>query len=210
MIEFLYSIDTSIFYFINRTISNPVTDHLWPLITEYSNFMIVRIALLGVWVLLIVKGGSRGRTAALLCIVILAASDQLSSSVIKALVARPRPCHDIDGTPVLQGIHLLVNCGSGKSFPSSHAVNNFAMATLFAYYYRRWTWAFLAWAALVALSRVGVGVHYPSDIAGGAVIGTIVALAIIALWTAIQSRYFPRLALPPGPGSLPLSEGGKQ
>ena len=142
-------------------------DALWPLITEYSNFMVVRIVLLGVFVLLIVRGGARGRTAAVLCVIILVVSDQLSSAVIKTLVARPRPCHEINGIPVLQGIHLLVNCGSGKSFPSSHAVNNFAMATLFAYYYRRWTWAFFAWAALVALSRVGVGVHYPSDIAGG-------------------------------------------
>ncbi len=199
--EFLLSVDISVFFFINRTISNPVTDFLWPLITEYNSFMIVRIVLLGVWVLLFARGGTRGRTAALLCVVILVISDQLSSSVIKALIARPRPCHEVDGVPVLQGIHLLVHCGSGKSFPSSHAVNNFAMATLFAYYYRRWTWTFVAWAALVAVSRVGVGVHYPSDIAGGAIIGVIVAGAIIALWIAIQQRFFPRLAVVSDHGS---------
>lgn len=210
MIEFLYSIDTSIFYFINRTISNPVMDYLWPVVTEYTSFMVVRIVLLGIWALLIVRGGTRGRTAALLCVVILVVSDQLSSSVIKSFVARPRPCHEPGGVPVLQGIHLLVNCGSGKSFPSSHAVNNFAMATLFAYYYRRWTWAFFAWAALVALSRVGVGVHYPSDIVGGAIIGSIVALAIIAVWTEIQHRYLPRLAIPPDAGSPGLLEDGNR
>ncbi len=200
MIEFLYSIDTAIFFFINRTISNPVSDVVWPLITEYSNFLVIRIVLLGIWVMLMIKGGAKGRTAAFLCIVVLVVSDQLSSSVIKALVDRPRPCHEVGGIPVLQGIHLLVNCGSGKSFPSSHAVNNFAMATLFAYYYRRWTWAFFAWAALVALSRLGVGVHYPSDIAGGAIIGTFIAAAIIALWTALQRRYFPRFTAAPEQG----------
>lgn len=201
MIEFLYSIDTSIFYFINRTMSNPVSDVLWPLITDYASVMVVRIVLLGVFVLLIIRGGTRGRTAALLCIVILVVTDQLSSSVIKAMVARPRPCHEVNGVPVLQGIHLLVNCGGGKSFPSSHAVNNFAMATLFAFYYRRWTWAFFAWAAIVALSRVGVGVHYPSDILGGAIIGTVLAFAIIALWTVVQERFFPRLGIPAGQGA---------
>jgi len=195
MMDFLWSVDTAIFFFINRTVSNPVSDFLWPLITNYNSYLVVRVVLLGAWLLLIIKGGTRGRTAALLCVVILVVSDQMSSSVIKALVARPRPCHEVDGAPVLQGIHLLVHCGSGKSFPSSHAVNNFAMATLFACYYRRWTWAFFAWATLIGLSRVAVGVHYPSDIAGGAIIGTIIALAILALWTALQQRYFPRLAV---------------
>ncbi len=90
MTEFLYSIDVSLFYFINRTISNPISDSLWPLVTEYTNFMVVRVVLLGVWMLLMVRGGTRGRTAALLCIVILVVSDQLSSSIIKAIVARPR------------------------------------------------------------------------------------------------------------------------
>ena len=195
MMQFFCSMDVAIFYFINRTLSNPVTDVIWPLITEYNSYLVVRIALLGAWVLLIVKGGPKGRTVAFLVIVVLVASDQLSSSVIKALVARPRPCHEVDGMPVLQGIHLLVTCGSGKSFPSSHAVNNFAMATLFAYYYRRWTWPFFVWATLVALSRVAVGVHYPSDIAGGAIIGMLVAAAIIALWTVTQQRYFPRFTV---------------
>ncbi len=209
MMDFLWSVDTAIFFFINRTVSNPVSDLLWPLITEYNSFLVVRVVLLGIWLLLIIKGGTRGRTAALLCVVILVVSDQLSSSVIKALVDRPRPCHEVDGAPVLQGIHLLVHCGSGKSFPSSHAVNNFAMATLFAWYYRRWTWAFFAWATLVGLSRVGVGVHYPSDIAGGAVIGALVALAFIALWTALQKRYLPRLAVAahqPG-AAIPVETG---
>lgn len=208
MMPFLSSIDTALFFFINRTISNPVTDYAWPFVTDYSSFLVVRVILLGVWLMLIVKGGPKGRTAALLCVVILVVSDQLSSSVIKALIARPRPCHEVGGVPVLQGVHLLVHCGSGKSFPSSHAVNNFAMATLFAYYYRPWTWAFFSWATLVALSRVAVGVHYPSDILGGAIIGAAVAALMIALWTALQRRYFPRLATNQDAQSSRLLEAG--
>jgi len=97
----------------------------------------------------------------------------------------------------VQGIHMLVNCGSGRSFPSSHAVNNFAVATLFSTYYRRWRWWFFSWATLVALSRPAVGVHYPSDILGGAAIGVCVALAVILLWMQTARRLFPRLAVDP-------------
>jgi len=197
MTEFLYSIDVALFRFINGTIANPVGDVLWPLITNYDRFLPVRILLLVVWILLLVKGGARGRTAALLLVPVLLLADQLSSSVIKVLVARPRPCHEVAGIPLVQGIHMLVDCGPGLSFPSSHAVNNFAVATLFSAYYRKGRWAFYGWAALVALSRPAVGVHYPSDILGGAVIGACIALAVVTSWNALCRRFFPRIAVPP-------------
>jgi undecaprenyl-diphosphatase len=203
VIEFLYSIDVAVFHFINVTLANPVGDFLWPLITDYDRILPVRILLLVVWLLLIVKGGARGRTAAILVIPVLFCADKLSSALIKDLVSRARPCHEIGGVPLVQGIHMLVDCGPGKSFPSSHAVNNFAVATLFSSYYRKWRAAFYAWAALVALSRPAVGVHYPSDVLGGAVIGVCVALAVIALWTGAARRFFPRAAVGPGAGGEP-------
>ena len=188
MIDLLYSIDAALFGFINQTISNPLGDLLWPLITHYDRFLLVRILLAAVWVGLLLKGGPTGRRVALLLVPTLLVSDQLSSSILKELIGRPRPCHIVDGVPVLEGVRLLVDCGPGKSFPSSHAVNNFAVATLFSFYYRRWKWAFMFWASLVALSRPAVGVHYPSDILGGAILGTLVAAAIIKLWLIIEHR----------------------
>ncbi len=179
------------------TLANPAGDFLWPLVTEYDKLLPVRVLLGAVWLLLIVRGGARGRTAALLLLPVLFCADRLSSGLIKELVARPRPCHEIGGIPIVQGIHMLVNCGSGRSFPSSHAVNNFAVATLFSTYYRRWRWWFFSWATLVALSRPAVGVHYPSDILGGAAIGVCVALAVILLWMQTARRLFPRLAVDP-------------
>jgi undecaprenyl-diphosphatase len=195
VIEFLYSLDVAVFHFINVTLANPVGDFLWPLITDYDRLLPVRILLLTVWLLLIFRGGTRGRTAAILLIPVLFCADKLSSSLIKEFVSRPRPCHEMGGVPIVQGIHILVDCGPGKSFPSSHAVNNFAVATLLSAYYRRWRTGFYGWAALVALSRPAVGVHYPSDILGGAVIGVCVALAVVFLWTRTARRFFPLLAV---------------
>ncbi len=190
MIEFLYSIDKAIFLFINQTLSNPVGDVLWPIITDYDKFWAIRIPLIIVWLWLLVKGGRAGRTVAIMIIPVIFFADKINSAFIKEWVSRPRPCHEVDGVPIIQGIHMLVDCGPGKSFPSSHAVNNFAVGTVFSYYFPKWKWWFLGWASIVALSRPAVGVHYPSDILAGAVLGTAIALFVIWTWSNLE-RSFP-------------------
>ncbi len=189
MSAWLYQIDCWIFTLINSTLANPVGDRIWPLITDYDKLLIVRIVLVVVWLWLVIRGGTRGRTVAFLLIPVLFAADQLSSSLIKPWVDRLRPCHTVDGVPMVQHVHLLVSCGPGKSFPSSHSVNNFAVATLFTYYYRKIGPYVYGWAAVIALSRVAVGVHYPSDILGGALIGTLVSFAVITLWMQVLRLY---------------------
>jgi undecaprenyl-diphosphatase len=191
MIGWLEAIDRTVFIFINRTLSNPLGDFLWPLITDYDRFWPIRVLFIAAWLWLLVKGGKIGRTVALLVIPLVVLSDQLSSSVLKQLFDRARPCHTVNGIPIVPEVRLLVGCGSGRSFPSSHAVNNFAVATLFATYYRRWAWAFFSWAFVVALSRVAIGVHYPSDILGGALIGVILALGLVSLWRFLEPHLFP-------------------
>ncbi|MFN0158242.1 MAG: phosphatase PAP2 family protein [Bacteroidota bacterium] len=191
MTEFFYSIDVALFHFINGTLSNSISDMLWPLITDYDKLWLARIVLVLVWLWLLIKGGRKGRTVALLIIPLIFISDKLNSGVIKEFFARPRPCHEVDGVAMIQGIRLLVDCGPGKSFPSSHAVNNFAIAVLFSTYYRKYMWWFLGGATLVALSRPAVGVHYPSDILGGAIIGSVLAFAVIWLYQRIERQIFP-------------------
>jgi len=66
------------------------------------------------------------------------------------------------------------------SFPSGHATTAFALATLLSLWYPRWAPAFVALAGLVALSRVALGAHFPSDVLAGAVLGMGVALIVHA------------------------------
>lgn len=176
IIEFLYSIDVAVFRFINGSFANPVTDKFMPFITDVKNWYITYVLL---WFLILFKGGRYRVGLSIAMLIVPALSDQLSSSLLKDLVARPRPCK------VLENVHLLVGCTDSYSFPSSHAVNNFTAAIFFGYFYKNLKWIFIGVATLMALSRVFVGVHYPSDIIGGALIGIILGYFLARLFNTI-------------------------
>ena len=183
MTDWLYNTDLSLFRWVNQSLANPVGDVLFPFLTELQNFtLIYAFAILGFAFL----GKQRDRVMLLLLLIVILIGDQLSSSVIKPLVGRLRPC------AVLDNVRLLVPCGPGKSFPSSHAVNNFAMAFLAGRYYRRAAPYLFAYAFLVALSRVYIGVHYPADIVAGALLGCAVGWGVIvshnALFRALNAK----------------------
>lgn len=89
------------------------------------------------------------------------------------LYFRPRPF------AVLANVRLLISKSAlDKSFPSDHASIAFAAATAIYLVDRRWGAPLLAIAALIALGRVFVGVHYPSDVVVGALLGGLCAYAI--------------------------------
>jgi undecaprenyl-diphosphatase len=98
-----------------------------------------------------------------------------SAMGLKALVDRPRP-------PLRYAApDPLVRTPHDGSFPSGHAATSFAAATIMSFAFPRLAPFLFVLAALVAWSRVYVGVHYPLDILGGAVLGILVALAVRAL-----------------------------
>ncbi len=189
MIEFFYSIDKTLFYFCNQTLSNPVFDFIMPAITDWNQSLVgISLSILLI-ILLVLKGGKKGKVVVALLIPLIFLSDQVSSNLIKSLVARPRPCHIINGVRVLDNIHLLVPCGAGYSFPSSHAANNFAFATLIPYFYPRLKWFLFSYACLMGFSRISVGVHYPSDVIGGALLGVLCAIFIIVVYKFFNNLF---------------------
>ena len=160
--DFITGIDEKLFVFLNQTIANSVLDVVMPFITREGNFLFPLIAVcLGI--ILLFK--RRGLVILLWGAVLITVSDQLSSSIIKPFVGRIRPCQELDI------VRLLVNCGSGNSFPSSHAVNIFAAATYFGERFLDRRMEFYLVATMVGLSRIYCGVHYPFDIMAGALLG---------------------------------------
>jgi membrane-associated phospholipid phosphatase len=117
--------------------------------------------------------GKKGLWWAFAVVVVAALSDVLSSTVVKELIFRVRPCRD----PEIAGtLRFFINyCPQSSSFTSSHATSHFAQAWFFYLTLRHtgkyWGLVFL-WAFLIAYGQVYVGVHYPSDVLGGALLGT--------------------------------------
>jgi undecaprenyl-diphosphatase len=102
-------------------------------------------------------------------------------SVISGLVDRARPFVADPGQ-----VHLFVSHSSDPSFPSDHATASFAIAVAILLRKRGWGLVALAAATLLALGRVAVGVHYPSDVLAGATLGTVVALLL--WWAPLRRR----------------------
>ena len=154
--------DTKLFYAVNHGLENSLFDWLMPIATSYETWILPGIALS---VYLVYKNPRHGLYiigAALLAVTL---SDLINHRVLKEFFARPRPCN------ILPDVHLLAGCSGSLSFPSSHAVNSFALAAIFGFYEKK-LWIITApGAALVAFSRVYLGVHYPADVIVGAIVG---------------------------------------
>ena len=163
MTEFLYSIDKALLYFFNHSLSSPFLDKFFSTITNVNNWYIAYIILL---LISFFKGGRKGKIAAVLVLVLITVTDQLAHKVLKEIVERIRPCN------VLDDVITPLGCQGTYSFPSNHAVNNFASAMFFYLLFPNLKWALFIAASFVAISRVYLGLHYPSDILGGALIGS--------------------------------------
>lgn len=101
----------------------------------------------------------------------------LVTAIIKRLVGRSRPeLYDTVGAFDFQSLSWLD--WTYQSFPSGHATTAFALCYTVSFLAPRTFPAMLGLAVLIALSRIIVGAHYPSDVLGGAVVGTLGAYAV--------------------------------
>ena len=193
----IQSLDTQLLLLINKGLANPLFDVLMPFLSFQGYLLVVPFLFY-----IIVQGYNRKDAAekrylikaivtiAIACLSVYLAD--LAEHLIKDAVGRVRPC------TAIEGIRLIVACPKSFSMPSGHAFSSFAFATPLVYLTRQyvskaWRAYPLVLASLIALSRPYLGVHYPTDILAGAMMGSAIGLGLS--WgyeNLIKKNYLPR------------------
>jgi undecaprenyl-diphosphatase len=180
VLSFIYGIDSAIFDYINQTLSNPSFDLFFPLITEESNW-VIPLMLFYLYVFKI--DWKRASTALVITLISLALTDSIASQILKPFFGRIRPSHELAET-----VRLLVNKGGKLSFHSNHAANSIAFAIITAFFYSKSKIPLYLIAALIAFSRVYVGVHYPMDVLCGIFFGSIIGISTLHIYSIATLR----------------------
>lgn len=171
--ERVLQLDRDLFFLINSGSSNSFFDLILPYIRNANTWIPFYLFLL---IFIPLKHKKKGLFWVLLIAATGAVTDPVSSRLIKENIFRLRPCGDIS----LAGqVHFLLQyCPQSSSFTSSHAANHFGFATFFYFtlrtYYGNRVWLIFLWAFIICYAQIYVGVHYPLDIIGGAVAGSII------------------------------------
>ena len=179
----LVAFDHHLFHLINR---EWVNRHLDRIMIFLTNFDETRYILIGVALMLLITQRRYGFKIILACLIAVGISDSLAARVIKPHFHRSRPQF------VERDMRLIVPSQNTPGFVSNHAANSFAVATVLGSAMPSAFWPSMMIATAIAYSRVYVGVHYPLDVAGGALIGYVIGTLI---WLLFQ-KLFNRLKIP--------------
>ena len=177
--DFFLSLDRACFLFTNNTLSNPLFDFIMPLFDETKYFIPLMLI---PWLFAIIYDKKNRWQLAILIPLVIILVDQ-SGLFIKKTVLRPRPWAGLD--PDLVN-HLVGEKGRNYSFPSNHAANIAGLATVFSSIYNRFRTIFWVTAGIVMFSRVYIGVHYPSDVITGCILGLFYGLILVKAWDFYQ------------------------
>lgn len=160
-----FSKDNEIFYYINRGCRSPILNFLMPWVTEFGGPTFTIVSSL----LLIVLGHGIWKSAALDTIIALTVS-HVAAYFVKRLITRPRPYL------VLPEAYTVEFPLTDPSFPSGHTTAAFALAVTYLLYFPVLTMPLLFLACATGISRIYLGLHYPSDVVMGALFGTVAAV----------------------------------
>lgn len=173
--------DRATFHRVNHDWDSPLIDRVMPWATFLGDGKTLIVLLLGMFAFATLTRRRYARVTALLGL--LAVVLAVTAPLIKLFLPRARPPLVIPTTDI-----ILVRPLYGGSFPSGHTLVSFAVAAVLA---RRYPWC-APWAfglaALVGISRMSVGVHWPTDVFAGMLLGLVIGLLVTLWWNSREGR----------------------
>lgn len=186
MIEQLLNYDTELFLFLNN-LGSETWDNLWLIITNKLTFIPLYALLL---FLLYKKFGLKSMLVFVVVVALMITFTDQITNVFKRGFQRPRPCGEADLIDQMR--FIAVRCGK-YGFFSGHSSNSMAAAVfaglMLKPYFKNLIFILLFWSAVVAYSRIYVGVHYPIDILCGMTFGAISGFAFYKLAKYLLQRF---------------------
>lgn len=166
----------SILYAINN-IHNNILDTIMITLTNLGDSGIF-------WIILaiVLLFNSKTRRCGIFMLISMMAGLIIGNGIIKNLVARQRPCW-IDET-----ITLLIENPTDYSFPSGHTLASFEAAITIFLFSKKWGIPSIILAIFIGISRMYLFVHFPTDIIGGAILGTLIAIAVFYIGKIIENK----------------------
>lgn len=186
MLETLLKYDTDLFLYLNN-LGSPTWDQLWLVITHEATFAPMYALLL---YLLYRNFGLKALVMFIVVVALMITFTDQITNVFKRTFERPRPCREADLVEHMR--FIAVRCGK-YGFFSGHSSNSMAAAVfaglMLKPYYKNLIFILLFWSAIVAYSRIYVGVHYPLDILCGFTFGALTGYGFYKLAQYLLKTY---------------------
>jgi len=190
MWESLIHLDRNLFEWIHFELSSHPLDLILPILRDKLTWIPVYVFI--VYGLYQKYGFKKGMASTMFLLLAVVITNLLNSHFLKNIVQRERPCRLDNFT---RDIQELVYCGEAYSFPSSHAANHFTISIFLILLLKdasRWIKIVLIfWATIICFAQVYVGVHYPSDVIAGFLVGFLVAVLV---WNCYKILIINRIA----------------
>ena len=174
--EWLLEMDGKLLLWLKEAFSHPVLDKIMTFISSLGNKGFIWIAI-GVLFLLFGCKNKKWKNDGFLVLFSLAANFLACNVILKLLIDRTRPYYVLDYTPLIPPV-------GDPSFPSGHTSASFAAATAIYVINKKWGAVAYVFAAVMGFSRLYLGVHFPTDVLAGALVGTAAAIGIIRIFDA--------------------------